>query len=164
MVTAAQERETVRRALGHRADGYLVKPFSREEFEARLLAFAADHRAAAESPGEGALSQAEIDRLLAGRRGTPSGPPSPGPGPDAPGEEPLPKGYAAPTLRRVADALRAAPEGATVSAREVAAACEVSRVSARRYLDLLVSRGRAELQPQYGRAGRPEHRFRWTGP
>ena len=47
--------------------------------------------------------------------------------------------------------------------REVAEACGVSRVSARRYLDFLSTRGLAQLRPKYGATGRPEHRYLWTG-
>ncbi|MFB9072220.1 hypothetical protein ACFFX0_13820 [Citricoccus parietis] len=75
----------------------------------------------------------------------------------------LPKGYSAPTLNLVAAALREAGAGVDLSAREVAAACGISRVSARRYLELLTDRGRAELRPRYGATGRPEHRYAWIG-
>lgn len=188
MVTAASERDTVRRALGHRVDGYLVKPFSREEFARRMDAFAAEFHAAEEAEseagqdGEQPMSQAEIDRLVSGLEGSEAvgldGGHSPGgggggtgggvgggtgAGGGAGGPETLPKGYALPTLQRVRAALRDAPEGETLSALEVAQACEISRVSARRYLDLMATRGEAELKPRYGRAGRPEHRYAWVG-
>lgn len=191
MVTAASERDTVRRALGHRVDGYLVKPFSREEFARRMDAFAAEFHAAEEAEneagqdGEEPMSQAEIDRLVSGLEGSESvgldGGHSPGGvgggagggvggstgadrlGARGDGPETLPKGYALPTLQRVRAALREAPEGETLSALEVAQVCEISRVSARRYLDLMASRGEAELRPRYGRAGRPEHRYAWVG-
>ena len=38
----------------------------------------------------------------------------------------------------------------------------LSRVTARRYLEHLVSEGSVELELKYG-AGRPEHRYRWAG-
>ncbi|MFC0250161.1 response regulator [Citricoccus parietis] len=184
MVTAASERDTVRRAVGHGVDGYLVKPFSREEFNGRLREFAA-LLAAHGGSGQGAgsapeLDQTEIDRLVRGASGrapgnveqlaqsstaswsstaaqSGSGAPPSGP-PDR-----LPKGYSAPTLNLVAAALREAGAGVDLSAREVAAACGISRVSARRYLELLTDRGRAELRPRYGATGRPEHRYAWIG-
>lgn len=181
MVTAASERDTVRRALGHRVDGYLVKPFSREEFARRMEAFAAEFHAAEEAEsvagqdGEEPMSQAEIDRLVSGLEGSEAAaqgggrsPGGAGAGADRlgardNGAETLPKGYAMPTLQRVRAALQDVPEGETLSALEVARACEISRVSARRYLDLMATRGEAELKPRYGRAGRPEHRYAWVG-
>lgn len=186
MVTAASERDTVRRAVGHGVDGYLVKPFSREQFNERLREFAA--LASAPGPGRGsldeqALDQAEIDRLVHGATGRAAGdayPPEPVAGPheaSLPGHPPglghpphrlpdqlpdrLPKGYSAPTLTLVATALSGA--GDDVSAREVSASCGISRVSARRYLELLTELGLAELRPRYGATGRPEHRYAWLG-
>jgi response regulator of citrate/malate metabolism len=227
MVSAASERDTVRRAVGQGVDGYLVKPFSREQFNERLLAFAAVHADPGAQDREALdreLDQAEIDRLVRGAAGLPpradgpaagatagptpgataTGPPSatatgpsgataavppevtaPGgaggtavspsgaaaaatvtgaPG-TADGGLParLPKGFSVPTLRLVATALREAGAGVDRSAREVAEACGISRVSARRYLDLLTGHELAELRPRYGATGRPEHRYLWTG-
>ncbi|QCU77132.1 response regulator [Citricoccus sp. SGAir0253] len=180
MVTAASERDTVRRAVGHGVDGYLVKPFSRDEFNDRLLAFAALYAEPAGAEQDtldgGELDQAEIDRLVRGAAGLPpreGGAAVAGTGTGAPGDTAgasgatlptrLPKGFSAPTLRRVADALREAGAGVDRSAREVAEACGISRVSARRYLDLMAGHGLAELRPRYGATGRPEHRYVWTG-
>ncbi|MDI3331900.1 MAG: response regulator [Micrococcus sp.] len=178
MVTAASERDTVRRAVGQGVDGYLVKPFSREQFNERLQAFAAlyaDPGAQDREALDEELDQAEIDRLVRGAAGLPprtdpaplgaaAGAPSSAASP-ADGLLParLPKGFSVPTLRLVADALREAGAGVDRSAREVAEACGISRVSARRYLDLLTGHGLAELRPRYGATGRPEHRYLWTG-
>nr|WP_255459728.1 response regulator [Micrococcus sp. TA1] len=206
MVTAASERDTVRRAVGQGVDGYLVKPFSRDEFNERLLAFAALYADPAgadqEVLDEEALDQAEIDRLVRGAAGLPpraegstastpagavvgeaggAGEAGRTTGPDGavagstgavtegaataevglPAR--LPKGFSVPTLRLVATALQEAGAGVDRSAREVAEACGISRVSARRYLDLLTGHGLAELRPRYGATGRPEHRYLWTG-
>ncbi len=186
MVTAASERDTVRRAVGHGVDGYLVKPFSREEFNERLREFAALLASHGDSgQGDGSvpeLDQSEIDRLVRGASGRAPGaldrPPAARPsaaarstavapsGVAAPAggiPDRLPKGYSAPTLNLVGAALREAGAGVDLSAREVAAACGVSRVSARRYLELLTERGLAELRPRYGATGRPEHRYAWIG-
>ncbi|MFI6427214.1 response regulator [Promicromonospora sp. NPDC050880] len=46
------------------------------------------------------------------------------------------------------------------SAAEVAEAVGMSRVSARRYLEHLVTEGRAQVTPRYGATGRPENRYR----
>lgn len=75
----------------------------------------------------------------------------------------LPKGFTAPTMALVGEALRAAlGEGdGTLSSQEVCERCGISRVSARRYLDFLVQAGKAQLRPRYGSAGRPEHRYVW---
>lgn len=154
MITAAAEAETVRAAIGRGIDGYLVKPFTVEDFRRRLAAFRA-----AREPDPGRLAQAEIDALMGE---TTTAPAAVVPSAADPHAAALPKGYSQPTLNLVAAAVQAADED--VSAAQVGEACGISRVSARRYLDLLTRRGQAELRPRYGSAGRPEHRYRWIEP
>jgi two-component system CitB family response regulator len=48
-----------------------------------------------------------------------------------------------------------------VTAGELAEQTGLSRVSARRYLELLVHEGLVEMRPRYGEAGRPQHEYRW---
>ncbi|MCW4465618.1 response regulator [Glutamicibacter sp. MNS18] len=168
MITADNERESVRRAVGQGADDYLVKPFTVQEFNARLEAYRDRVEQAEAGTDFGGWDQQEIDRLMAaatGRDLPPVGPGSwlePGKATSADTTQ-LPKGFTAPTLAMISEELRTA-HGAgdgTLSAREVAETCGISRVSARRYLDFLVSRKLAELRPRYGATGRPEHRYRW---
>ncbi|MBG6085124.1 response regulator [Zhihengliuella flava] len=147
MITAAAEADTVRAAIGRGVDGYLVKPFTVDDFRRRLVAFRAER---AQRPDR--LSQDAIDALISGTG------PAPRTGP-LPAAAALPKGFAQPTYDLVAAAVREARED--VSATHIASTCGISRVSARRYLDLLERRGVVELRPKYGSAGRPEHRYRW---
>ncbi len=69
-----------------------------------------------------------------------------------------PKGLSESTLNRVTTALRAA--GTDLSAAELAERIGMSRVGARRYLECLVARGEALVEPRYGATGRPVHRYR----
>ena len=73
---------------------------------------------------------------------------------------PLPKGLSRETLDLVARTLR--DTDTALGAAETAEAAGLSRVTARRYLEHLVSEGSVELELKYG-AGRPEHRYRWAG-
>jgi len=77
-----------------------------------------------------------------------------------PGAAPLPKGLSKETLELVVRTLKHAdaPQGAV----EVADVAGLSRVTARRYLEHLVSNDQAELELRYGGSGRPEHRYRWV--
>lgn len=142
MVTAVADRDSVERAVRNGVDDYLVKPFPVEELRRRVerVRDAVEARRAAQP-----LSQEQIDRMLRG---------------DAPAqpESALPKGFAAPTLDLVRAAL--AQSSTAVGAVEIADLAGLSRVSARRYLDLLVERGQARLDLEYGTAGRPRHRYR----
>ena len=95
------------------------------------------------------------------RRGHLAGSPSPrGYRPPPPSPE-LPKGLSSHTLQLVEKALRDADR--ELSAGEAARLCGLSRVSTRRYLEHLATRGLAQVRPRYGSAGRPEHGYRWIG-
>jgi two-component system CitB family response regulator len=144
VITAARDVATVRAAMRGGAVNYLIKPFTSAALTDRLTQYA-DTRRQLTALGREA-GQEEVDRLFgAARWSTP----------------PLPKGLSATTCTLVADALR--ETGTDLSATEAAALTGLSRVSARRYLEFLCVSGRAELRPRYGTAGRPEHRYRWTG-
>ena len=54
--------------------------------------------------------------------------------------------------------------GAELSAAEAGEQLGLSRVSARRYLEHFVATGDATVRLQYGGAGRPERRYRSSGP
>lgn len=146
-ITAARELETVRAAMAGGVLHYLVKPFSAEVLAERL-----DHylryRAEVLRTGE-RLDQDQVDRLLSTPRR------------QAADATALPKGLSRATMDAVRSVL-AGWEG-TASAQEVAAAVGVSRVSARRYLEHLVTCASARLEPRYGATGRPENRYRWIG-
>ncbi|MFD5226515.1 PAS domain-containing protein [Microbacterium sp. NPDC058342] len=73
----------------------------------------------------------------------------------------LPKGLSAETLERVATALARHPD---VSAAELGAVLDISRVSARRYLEHLSSTGRALRSLDYATKGRPGTRYRANDP
>jgi two-component system CitB family response regulator len=72
-------------------------------------------------------------------------------------EETLPKGLSRPTLELVTRILQEA--GGDLTAVEVAELANLSRVTARRYVDHLVQLGRVEVVMRYGSPGRPEHLY-----
>lgn len=156
-ITAARELETVRAAMAGGVLHYLVKPFNSKVLMQRLDDYVR-HRASIMEHGSvaaGPLDQERIDRLLAA---TPPRAAS-APAPVITGS--LPKGLSQPTLESVIGALRTAGSGS--SASEVAAQLGLARVSARRYLEYLVTKGSARIVPKYGAAGRPEKFYVWTG-
>jgi response regulator of citrate/malate metabolism len=143
-ITAVRETDVVRTAISAGVVHYLIKPFSFAVFRDRLEAYL-DYRHRLESSGT-ATTQADIDGMLASLR--PSTP------------APLPKGLSTPTLAVVVAYLRAAP--APVSAVEAAQALDLSRVTARRYLEHLAGDARVSRTPRYGTPGRPEFEYRWV--
>ncbi|MCE1178144.1 MAG: response regulator [Micrococcales bacterium] len=144
VISAAKEADTVRRAVRQGVVDYLLKPFAFEDLRVRLERYAAARHRMNLTEVTG---QDDIDRAL-GRDAA-----------GAPGGT-LPKGLSPETLRLVEDAVAAAD---SVSATECAEAVGLSRVSARRYLEHLVTTGRASVTLRYGTTGRPERRYARSG-
>ena len=144
MLTAASDAATVRAAYARGALNYLVKPFTAEQLADRLAAYQHYRSVLAV---DRTLNQEEIDRAarLLHERDRPA----------------TPKGQSPVTVRLVTDMLRAAAEPCT--AAEVAEELGIARATAQRYLAALARDGSAEMRLRYGAAGRPEHRYRWTG-
>lgn len=139
VLTAATESKTVRSALSRGALAYLVKPFTQESLNQRLIAYA---RYRSIIDGSDTLDQSQIDQAVrtlyaeTTRR---------------------PKGHSTVTERALAAAVLTAHE--PVTAAEVAEKVGVSRATAQRYLAYLADSGRIHMQLRYGSTGRPEHRF-----
>ena len=144
VISAARDVESIRSALHGGVLHYLVKPFDRRTFEARLR----DYAALREDLGElEEAGQVDVDRVFGLSRGAPDRP-----------QVSTPKGIAPETLQLVRETLVAAgPEG--LSATECSERTGLARVSARRYLEQMVAQQEAEVRQKYGTAGRPERRF-----
>lgn len=141
VVTAARDLATVRTAIRYGVVHYLVKPFTFAALRERLESYATYRQASA---GQRPVTdQGEIDAALAALR--------------SPAENVLPKGMSRETLDRVRGALREAGGGLT--AGQTAEATGLSRVTARRYLEHLVSQGTVTREPVYGHSGRPTLKY-----
>lgn len=139
-VTSARDLTVVREGVSLGVVQYVLKPFTFATLRDRLVRYAEFRGAAGEASG-----QDEVDRALATLR--------------TPQPARLPKGLSGPTLEAVTRVLRAAPDGVTAAA--AALELGISRITARRYLEHLVTAGRAVRSPQYGQIGRPELHYRW---
>jgi response regulator of citrate/malate metabolism len=147
VISAARDVESIRSALHGGVLHYLVKPFDRATFEARLRDYAAlrDDLVELEEAG-----QVDVDRVFALSRGTVERP------------VPTPKGIAPETLQLVRETLAAAGLDG-LSATECSERTGLARVSARRYLEQMVAQHEADVRQKYGTAGRPERRFTLRG-
>jgi response regulator of citrate/malate metabolism len=144
VVTAADDPDTVAAALHGGALHYLVKPFDQAALAEQV------RRAERIRRDLGGLrGQEDIDRLFGGTGAAPERP------------ERLPKGLTEPTAELVARVLREST--GDLSATECAEMAELSRVSARRYLEHFVGTGAATVRLRYGGTGRPERRYSWVG-
>lgn len=140
-VTSARDLAVVRTAVALGVTHYLLKPFTFAAFRDKLERYA-EYRRQALADGEVA-AQHEVDRMFATLRGA--------------ARHTLPKGLDEQTLNTV---LAALPAGAGRSATEVSQRTGISRVTARRYLEYLVTVDRAARSPRYGTPGRPEVEYR----
>jgi len=143
VISAARDVDSIRSALHGGVHHYLVKPFDRATFEARLREYAALR----EDLGElDEAAQRDVDRIFGRSAGEPRT------------AAPTPKGIAPETLQLVRETLATAGADG-LSATECSERTGLARVSARRYLEQMVSQQEADVRQKYGTAGRPERRF-----
>ena len=122
---------------------YIIKPFEYEELVAQLERFRNQVEALSHAAAAG---QEDINRIFGYSAG-----------PITEQEPLLPKGLSAETAALVAELLASGQE---TSASDCADALGISRVSVRRYLEYFADTGRATVRLEYGRAGRPERKYR----
>lgn len=145
VVTAAQDADSVHRALHGGAVHYIVKPFPFAKFQSTMTDYLKVARRLATASR---LSQSDIDQVF----GQGSAPET---------KEGLPRGVSKVTLEKVVAYLRTTPTA--VPADEIALGVGITRTTARLYLEHLAATGQARLEVRYG-VGRPEHRFRLIDP
>lgn len=143
MITAADDTATVSKAIRHGVVAYLTKPFTFERYRTVLETY---RELRQELGSKQHLSQESIDRLTSLGRGK-----------AAKGQEALPKSFQSQTKNLILQYL--VKQRQPQSAEEVAKGVSISRLTARRYLELLVEMGQVERTIEYLSVGRPMHRF-----
>ena len=133
-LTATRNASTVRSVVQRGAIDYLVKPFTMERLHQALGLFL--HRAAALRSNQ--LDQITVDRICAAGRVP---------------ERWLPKGLTEDGVTRVREVLGETDGG--LSSSEIARVTGFARVTARRYLEYLVSTGQASVEALPSGPGRP---------
>ena len=152
VVTQARDLSVVQAAVSFGSMQYLIKPFTFAAVRQKLERYQEYRSMLTEN--NLVLVQQEVDRLLHTLRD--------------PVENDLPKGINQESLQVVVSALRSrTPSGEPsgepaggMSAAEVASASGSSRVTARRYLEYLVTSGMVVRSARYRSAGRPEVEYR----
>lgn len=141
-ITAASETDIVKKAFRAGVTDYILKPLTFARFEESLIAYREKRRSLEKT---GSLDEESIQKLWNSNRSTLS--------------EALatPKGIDPNTMARIKERLAHAELGMT--AEEMGAACGMSRSTARRYLEHLVSERLAVAELLYGTIGRPERRY-----
>jgi len=166
LVTAAKEASTLQAALRGGVFDYILKPLVFDRLQAALQNYSR-HRQQLEAlvQQDSSLAQQDVDQLMPRNDAAPT---ADGMG-DASASEPaadsgtrhknLPKGIDALTLDKIVAAFDTDVTEA-VNAETLGQLVGVSRTTARRYLEYLVSCEQLEADISYGTVGRPERRYR----
>lgn len=142
LITASKESQTIDRALRLGAVDYLIKPFEYERFKKALIRYSKQRDILDKAP---MVKQDEIDRLLGtGQRKV---------------DSVLKKGLHEKTLEMVRK-LVAESETDKIIVEDISSKLGVSKVTARRYLEYLISVGDLTLEIEYGKVGRPTHYYK----
>ena len=146
LLTAAKEVEALSEALRCGVFDYIVKPLVFDRLRDTLERFK-EHR---EQLGRlQSVSQREVDKLLPRTAGQAT----------APISGRLPKGIDALTLSKVVQVFSRRQGSEGLSAEEVGERIGVSRTTARRYLEHLVTENELTADVAYGSVGRPERKY-----
>lgn len=142
VISAADDTDTIKKALQYGAIDYIIKPFKFDRLAHALHKYKAFFHQFSRSAKTG---QQELDALISQTT-------------EQQRDMYLPKGLNKQTLTQVKAYL--AGQTLPVSADETASHIGIARVTARRYLDYMVKVEQAEIHLQYGEVGRPVNRYR----
>jgi len=145
LVTAAKEVEQVETALKLGAFDYLVKPFEFERLK-RSLSHYKERLSTLDS--RNVVGQSELDKIFSRDKVTEI--------------NELPKGLHMITLERVQQVMEE-NIGAFVDIETIAGQMDMSKVTARRYLEYLAKIGKIEIEMSHGSRGRPSYKYRMKG-
>ncbi|MCG7405817.1 response regulator [Paenibacillus sp. ACRRX] len=147
MITAAKDMKSVREAIQSGVFDFIMKPVIYERMFETLQKYKQyQHDIKMLSQHNSNVSQQQIDALMRGRI-------------ELAMKDPYyPKGIDKLTLDKVLTYVRYLDEG--LSAERLGQSIGISRSTARRYLEYLVSEGALRADVQYGSVGRPERVYR----
>jgi two-component system, CitB family, response regulator len=148
LITAAREVEMLHRALQGGAFDYMIKPVFFERFNEALTNY---HHYREQLATAKSLTQEEADHLFHSSSAS-----------VIPGCDDLPKGIDMVTLNGILQVFEDDP-GACLSATEMGNRLGVSRTTARKYLEYLISMGSLQINLDYGTKGRPERKYHTGG-
>ncbi|MDQ0271868.1 response regulator [Cytobacillus purgationiresistens] len=146
IVSAEKEAKSIHAAFRGGIFDYIVKPVDDERFRKTLLKYKA-YRSTEESKHE--LEQSDIDRLMTDRSIKEV---------TSRSEAELPKGIDSITLDKIIHLFSKIGRDGT-TAIEVSSDLGISRSTARRYLEYLVSLKKVETKLIYGTVGRPQRKY-----
>ncbi|MGV2942034.1 response regulator [Mesobacillus sp. LC4] len=141
LITASTERKVVEPSIRNGVVDYIVKPATFERFR-EAMEKVVRRRRLMESNEE--FNQEIIDKVITGGQAEPV-------------TDLLPKGIDPLTLGKVEETLSMLSSG--INAELLGEQLGASRTTARRYLEYLISIGKARAELEYGIVGRPERKY-----
>ncbi len=142
MVTAANDRESLEKALHLGIVDYLVKPFTFDRFQLALGKFIAQNNALKDID---TLNQTNIDHIIENSRQK--------------NDAPFPKGIQEKTLLLIMEYLKL-NRGVWFTGDEIAERVGLTGVTVRRYMNYLAASGRVSGEMNYETGGRPCMRYK----
>lgn len=142
MITAAKDMGLLERSVKAGAFHFLIKPLQLQKLKEVINQFRI-RKSILES--DKPVEQSLVDQLFSN------------PSFEVKRQEELPKGINELTLTKVLETMKVTPNGTTVE--EIGEQVGVSRTTARRYMEYLVSIGKMRAELEYGIVGRPERKY-----
>lgn len=139
LITAACDKESIKKGLRFGAVDYLIKPFQFKRFEEAMVSYREDQL---RMDDQERLDQSVVDQLLLHKEHKPAT------------ITELPKGVSRDTMKKVWEHLNQV-EKRDFSTEELAGIVGISRVSMRKYVNFLVDKNILETEVAYGTVGRP---------
>ncbi len=146
LITADRSSETVEESMNFGAVDYLIKPFDFDRFQLAMEKF---ERKRNGFVGKKSVEQDDIDSIFFESMNR-----------NDKVKDILEKGMSEKTYTAILNAIKAID--ASVTAEDLGDKLGISRVSVRRYLEFMESRGILEMKPIYGKKGRPQHLFKYV--
>ncbi|MGH1542226.1 MAG: response regulator [Arenicella sp.] len=144
MITAAQDVSTIRSALHGGVFDYIIKPIAYQRLEDSLKKFQ-DYFLQLHNTKK--MKQRDVDKLLQREQHSMPEPP-----------ERLPKGIDLLTLNKIRQQF--SEDDGPFTAEQMGQSLGLSRTTARRYLEYLVSLNEIQADVNYGSVGRPERLYK----
>ncbi|WP_042273370.1 response regulator [[Clostridium] dakarense] len=143
LITADKTIERVQEAFRYGAIDYLIKPFDFERFKEALIQFKERYY---EFKKGDEIEQSALDKLISNNN-------------LAQESEGLAKGFNKYTYKSIWEEINKRDKEYFTS-EELSEKIKVARVTVRRYLEYMEKEGQLEKLVEYGKVGRPQHKFR----
>jgi two-component system, CitB family, response regulator len=145
LITADKTIERVQEALRYGAEDYIIKPFDFERLEEALQQFKERHYVFKKND---VIEQEDLDKLISNTNTNISQ-----------DEDGYIKGLNKYTYNSVWGEVEKS-DYKYFTAEEVAEKIGIARVTVRKYLDYMEKSGKIEMLIEYGKVGRPQHKYR----